>query len=835
MVQRRFAALALLLVTSALGSAAADVGDVVINEIAWAGRDDAPKAEWIELLNTTSAPVSVEDWVLSTSDGAPTVHLRGTISPRLPGDPKSGLLLLERSTDDAVPGVAADLVYEGALTDAGEILYLRDREGHLVDTANVPTPEPSEAPNVPPADPLGWMAGTASGTHGTMERVDPLKPDSAGNWLTNDRLSAGEGAPTPGTPRLENDAFNLPPVPIMTFTPTSPGPGEEVRFSALSSADQNDEIVLYEWDFGDGSTAKGQTPSHTFVHVGSFEVRLAVTDSKNLRIETTRYVDVRAIVPPLADFSLLARSPVDVPRTEMPLTFIDESSHRSAKIIEHAWDFGDGGTASGTKVSHCYEAAGTYVVQLAVTDTRGNTTAFSMEIIVRSLPPTATFQLASDTIHAGKPTSLDASSSNDEDGEIAIYHWDLDGDGTVDVSGPEPVQEHTFGSAGAQQPTLIVEDDQGERSQPFSRSVLVNAVPIPQFSISDTTPEELAEVTFTDLSHDPDGEIVSWEWEFGEGELSIQTSPVHAFQDDGTFSVRLNITDDRGGTAVAEMTVHVSNLSPIAALDVRPGSEGDTGTPFRFDASNSTDQSPNGRIVTYEWDLDGDGDYERQTTTPNVSHTYEEDGHYGNVTVRVTDDDGASEVSVPARIHVRNRPPIVHAITWAPEEAQDGYDVQFVANAIDPDGSVARWRWNFGDGDISEEQTPTHVFQHDGNFIVEVVAIDDQGLPSPPSQATVSVRNAAPEPRIAVSQLEGGHYEFDGSGSYDPSPEGRIVHVAWDFGDGSTCPGLPSGCGGQDRISPTHRFLEPGAYTVILILIDDEGAIARQTVQLVVD
>ncbi|MCI0479492.1 PKD domain-containing protein, partial [Candidatus Uhrbacteria bacterium] len=57
-------------------------------------------------------------------------------------------------------------------------------------------------------------------------------------------------------------------------------------------------------------------------------------------------------------------------------------------------------------------------------------------------------------------------------------------------------------------------------------------------------------------------------------------------------------------------------------------------------------------------------------------------------------------------------------------------------------------------------------------------------------------------------------------------PTGAIVHVAWDFGDGTTCPGMEGLCGG-DRLRPLHCYAQPGSYIVTLVLIDEEGAVGR--------
>jgi hypothetical protein len=82
--------------------------NVAINEIAWMGRLADANDEWIELHNNTGAPINLSGWTLIAADGTPNITLTGTI-------PAGGYFILERTDDNSVPGVAADLIYTGAL------------------------------------------------------------------------------------------------------------------------------------------------------------------------------------------------------------------------------------------------------------------------------------------------------------------------------------------------------------------------------------------------------------------------------------------------------------------------------------------------------------------------------------------------------------------------------------------------------------------------------------------------------------------------------------------------------------------------------------------------
>ncbi|MCX7681815.1 MAG: lamin tail domain-containing protein, partial [Anaerolineae bacterium] len=174
---------------------------VVINEVAWAGHSGLASDEWIELYNTTPISIDLRGWTLAADDGTPTINLSGVIPPY-------GYYLLERDDDTTVSDVAADLIYTGALENAGEVLTLRDAAGTVIDTAN--------------QDGSGWPAGV---TYRSMERRDPTAPDSAANWCTNDGVTRNgldaNGNPINGTPKAQNSCY-LPPRPDLRVSKVGP-------------------------------------------------------------------------------------------------------------------------------------------------------------------------------------------------------------------------------------------------------------------------------------------------------------------------------------------------------------------------------------------------------------------------------------------------------------------------------------------------------------------------------------------------------------------------------------------------------------------------------------
>ncbi|WP_409252677.1 lamin tail domain-containing protein [Bacillus sp. SCS-153A] len=166
---------------------AAAVKSVIINEIAWMGTTVDFNNEWIELYNNTSSPVSLQGWKLEAMDGTPSIPLSGTISP-------NGYFLLEKGSDNTVPGIPANLIYNNynnTLVNSGEVLYLKDSAGTIIDQVgtNVGTQLNPQASS--------WYNGD-NDMKATMERIDSSTDGTvSSNWgLATTSYNGGLGTPS---------------------------------------------------------------------------------------------------------------------------------------------------------------------------------------------------------------------------------------------------------------------------------------------------------------------------------------------------------------------------------------------------------------------------------------------------------------------------------------------------------------------------------------------------------------------------------------------------------------------------------------------------------------
>jgi hypothetical protein len=91
-----------------------------------------------------------------------------------------------------------------------------------------------------------------------------------------------------------------------------------------------------------------------------------------------------------------------------------------------------------------------------------------------------------------------------------------------------------------------------------------NAAPEANFQFSPREPSAADDVAFTDLSSDPDGTIVAWRWDFGDGTRSNEQHPRHRYGRDGEYEVCLTVTDDDGASSApycARLTVFTVKAS----------------------------------------------------------------------------------------------------------------------------------------------------------------------------------------------------------------------------------------------------------------------------------
>ncbi|MEZ5337410.1 MAG: PKD domain-containing protein [bacterium] len=366
------------------------------------------------------------------------------------------------------------------------------------------------------------------------------------------------------------------------------------------------------------------------------------------------------------------QGPVNLPPTstviatptsgDLPLlVFFDTTgcADPDGSIVLFEWDCdGDGAYESyGTGITHefTYTSPGIYPATLRVTDNLGSVDVDSLDITV-TVPGNAspTADLGADVTSGELPLAVvfDASGSTDPDGSIVLYEWDFDGDGAYDSYGPSSSASHAYNTTGVFTARLRVSDNDGAQATDtldISVTVTGNTAPTAVIGADVTSGDIPLTVNFNATgSLEPDGSIVLYEWDFdGDGAYDSYgpgDSAAHTYTVGGSYTAKLRVTDDDGaqGTDTLVITANVpGNTPPTAVLEVSQ-QIGQAGFVAYFDATDSADSD--GSIVEYAWDWDGDGNFDSFGGNPLASHLYGQHGSF-NATVRVKDDDGATDSS----------------------------------------------------------------------------------------------------------------------------------------------------------------------------------------------
>ncbi|PIW65370.1 MAG: hypothetical protein COW12_02225 [Candidatus Omnitrophica bacterium CG12_big_fil_rev_8_21_14_0_65_45_16] len=477
--------------------------------------------------------------------------------------------------------------------------------------------------------------------------------------------------------------------------------------------------------------------------------------------------------------------------------------------ITYAWDFGDGTTSTEPVVTHVYETGGRYNVTLTVSDSSGLSceTAVTKQDVDVNTPPQAAFS-GPEVACTNNEIKFNASATKDDQPANLKYFWQF-GDGTS-AEGAEVTKAYAKG--GLYDVVLTVDDNAGTScsTDTVSQKVRVNAAPTAvageDVTLYLTNPGADYAVAFDgSKSSDPNGDQLSYSWNFGDGAKGDGAKTSHVYSKPGNYSVRLGVNDNSGlPCAVDNDSINVRlNKSPLA--DAGQSIATWEANDITLDGSGSKGEE--GESLSYAWDF-GDGSKAEGVT---ATHSYKQGGQY---TATLTVNDGqntpVSEAIDTVKVSINSRPV---ASLNSGKISCVGDQVMFDASgSTDADGDSLKYTWDFGDGTTeSGSSKVSHRYTKGGKYKVRVTVDDGKGGNCSTSSTSTTVKVNTPPIANAGPNLvccEEQNSSFDGSASSDA--DGDKLTYSWAYGDGNT--------GSGPKVS--HAYQDSGQYRVVLTVDD---------------
>jgi PKD repeat protein len=468
-------------------------------------------------------------------------------------------------------------------------LYVKDNASLTTSTNNTlkvimfPTPEFVWSPSTPQSSkPVTFNASTSQGNSGVIVTYAWNFGDGNVTAATNPIITHVYGfygnytvtlnvTNVDGLSAVTSQTLNVagcPPDANFVWQPAYPLVNQTVTFDGSSSISNGGTIILYEWQFGDGSPVQlitlEPTVTHQYLAYGNYTVTLNVTNTEKLSSAISKIVIV--VGPPVASFTWSPR----VPQTyENVALNASTSMPNGGSIISFAWNFGDGNitAATGPIMTHVYTIAGNYTVTLNVTNSGGLWGATTNILNVQSSPPPiADFAYSPYPSYVNETIIFDASTSTGGVGTITGYTWNF-GDGNVTTLNVTTVI-HAFSTAGNYTVVLTIQTNIGLNS---TSSELVTVLPISgptaHFGWSPPLPAYNQTVTFDATASSPGWNgtmsppIIEYVWNFGDGGSMNTTNSIvnHAFSQPGNYTVTLTVLDAAGLTNSTSYIVQVQN------------------------------------------------------------------------------------------------------------------------------------------------------------------------------------------------------------------------------------------------------------------------------------
>jgi probable HAF family extracellular repeat protein len=639
------------------------------------------------------------------------------------------------------------------------------------------------APDLPPTDLTTYTWGFGDGVVRSGANVTHTY-QASGTYTAGCLVTNRNGVTAAGYETVE---INPSPSVVAAVDHSSAPVGTNLMFSATTTGGSGG--FIFNWSFGDGSSAEGANVSHAYASPGDYTATIAVWDSAGSTAADSVTVSIVSGPAPLIAQASATPVATDV---GLPIAFSCVAAN-GVPPYTFGWDFGDGDRASGDSATHAYAAPGTMTPTCSVTDGATGTASSSTVVTVYPAPSVTA---AVDRVDSSPGTVLMFDATVIGGSREYTYTWDFGDLGSA--SGASVT--HAYVAPGQYAASVLVRDTAGGVA---TDSVTVHvsnlALTLSASAISVTID---AAVSFQATADGGAGGPYTFAWDFGDQTTAMGEIVSHAYAEAGTKTASCTVTDASGATRTESMGVQVySTPSVSAAVDHAAASPGSA---LAFSAAATGGSGD----FAYTWDF---GDNSGGSGAA-VTHAYASADAY-TATVTVQDSVGGSASSA-VTVTVSNV-----AVTATANRATEspGKSITFSAAALGGSGGFA-YHWVFGDDSTADGATVMHAFASAGLHTATVTATDSLGGSGSASVVVTVSSTSVIALSSATSASTGDTITFTASVS---GGAGEPFTFAWDFGDGAKGTGA----------TVTHEYGSAGSYTPKLTVTDASGSTAEKVLE----
>jgi len=461
------------------------------------------------------------------------------------------------------------------------------------------------------------------------------------------------------------------------------------------------------------------------------------------------------------------------------------------------WNFGDGTFATGQNVTHVFPTtSNSYNVILTVInpDSCGATGTKMKTVAFNRVYPDAKFGF---TTSCGNLTVNFRDSSTIASGAIiTAWQWDF-GDNQTSTS-QHPI--HTYSAFGQYTVKLIVTSSDGcQTKDTITRVVTVTPAPNAVFSFNAGCLN--TNIQFRDSSTVLAGNIVSWQWDFGDGGVSTLQHPAHSYSTPGAYPISLIVKAANGCADTLNQNIQITP-KPVANFSFTLGC---INSPVLFSDSSTIGS---GNITKWFWDF-GNGD---TSSRRNPSVVYNTAGTYIVKLIVFSQSNCASDTVIKT-IAIESKP----VADFLNINTCGSRTVQFQDNSTITSGKANSWFWQFGDGSTSVLQNPDYTYSDFGVYTVKFISRTQNGCTADTISKQVIVR-AKPVVNFnlpAVCLLDA-MAQFSNLTSI---ADNSSLSYFWSFGDYNAVPGTDT----STQVNAQHTYSAAAQYEVKLVATSAYG------------